>query len=202
MFIIHLMTSQVDSSPSPLSHSCPSLPVFSSVHPSLSPITSRQETTLLSHLNWASVAIGYSPRASRLQRKLKIRQRQRNHGYPTFNLDRHIIQSLSRTLKYAVEKEKPYSEQVVPVTQRMTSHPLSHSDTYHTILHHISSFPLLSPSSSTHYTRMTNSLSGRGLNLDPIASPYTSRLLKPYIFRSSDIQPPQVCPIGHLCELS
>ena len=200
--LLGYLFSQVGSSPSPSSppHPPPCLHTFSSLHPSLSLISSRQEATLLSHLTRASVAIGYCPRASRLRRKLMIRQRQRNHGYPNFDLDRHIIHSLSTTVKYVVDKGKPYSEQVVAVTQRgVTPHPTlpkSHSHTYHTVLHHISTFPLLFPSSPTHSPSLTTFFSGRVLNLDPIPSPYTSRLLKPYIFRSREIRPPQVCPVG------
>ncbi|CAI8045821.1 Cysteine-rich protein 2-binding protein, partial [Geodia barretti] len=200
---------EVGSSPSPSSpphplHSLPSHISFSSLPPLSPPLRYLLSTeplpTLLSHLTRASVAIGYCPRASRLRRKLMIRQRQRNHGYPNFDLDRHIIHSLSTTVKYVVDKGKPYSEQVVAVTQRgVTPHPTlpkSHSHTYHTVLHHISTFPLLFPSSPTHSPSLTTFFSGRVLNLDPIPSPYTSRLLKPYIFRSREIRPPQVCPVG------
>ena len=197
----HSHSSQMDitpSTPSP-SHSCSPLPTFTSSHPSLSPLSPQQEATLISLLTQNSVAVGYSPRANRLARKLKMRQKQRNHGCPTFDLDRHIIDSLSTTVKYVVAREKPYSEQVVPVVQKMAvslpspSH-LSHPHTYHTILHHLSTFPRLSTSSSAHFSRLTTSLRGCGSDLRPINSPYTSRILKPYIFRSRELRPPQVCP--------
>lgn len=152
----------------------------------------RQEAILLSHLTKTSVAIGYNPRASRLTRKLKMRQRQRNHGYPTFDLDHYITHCLSSTVKYVLQDRKPYSDQIVPIVCRVPSPPPSPPapSTYHSILQHISSFPVLSASSPA--SRRMTFLSGRGHSLTPITSPYTARLLKPYIFRSKDIRPPQV----------
>lgn len=176
----------MESSPSPSPP--PSSSTFTPSPPLLL-ISARQEAILLAHLTKTSVAIGYNPRASRLTRKLKMRQRQRNHGYPTFDLDRCITQSLSSTVKYIFKDQKPYNDQIVPIHCRAPSPAPSPRASYHSILQHISSFPVLSASTPSRLT----TLSGRGHSLSPIASPYTARLLKPYIFRSEDLCPPQVC---------
>ena len=184
---------QVDSPPSPdfPPPSCSDLPTFTSSHPSLSLLSARQETILLTHLTKTSVATG-SPRASRLQRKLKMRQRQRNHGHSNFDLDYFITRCLSSTVKYVINEEKPYSDQIIPVVQKVPPpSPSPPSHTYHSVLRHVS-FPLLAAICPTTSTRLTAFLSGRDHSLAPIASPYTARLLKPYIFRSEEIRPPQV----------
>ena len=174
----------------------PSTTHFTASHPSLTHISTRQETILLNHLAKVSVAIGYSPKASRLRQKLKMRQRQRNHGYPTFDIDRHITTSLSSTVKY---EKKPFSDQIVPILQQYTPPPPQSEYKHHTFLHHLSTFPILSISNHTPSSRLTTLLSGCGQELSPISSPFTARLLKPYIFRSRELRPPQVytCPIGH-----
>ena len=183
-------------SPAP-SHS--TLPTFTSSHPSLSLLSARQEAILLTHLTKVSMATGSNPQASRLKRKLKVRQLQRNRGYPTFDLDSRISRILSSTVKYVVNEQKPYSDQVGPVVQRVSSpspspsSPHSHLHTYHSLLHRVSTFPVLAASGPASSSRLAILLSGRGHSLSPIASPYTARLLKPYIFRSADILPPQVC---------
>lgn len=153
----------------------------------------RQEAILLSHLTKTSIAIGYNPRANRLTRKLKMRQRQRNHGYPTFDLDGYITHSLSSTVKYVLQDKKPYSDQITPIIcQVPSSPPLRHAPhSYHSILQNISSFPVLSASSTS--SRLMTFLSGCGHSLAPITSPFTARLLKPYIFRTKEMCPPQVC---------
>ena len=182
---------QVDPSPSP-PPSLHTVTPFTPSHPSLALISTRQETILLNHLAKVSVAIGYSPRASRLRQKLKMRQRQRNHGYPTFNIDHYIATNLSATVKYVINQRKPYSDQVVPLVQSSSPPPHPQTHPYHHILHHISTFPLLTASSHTPSSRLTALLSGCGQTLTPISSPYTARLLKPYIFRSRELRPLQV----------
>ena len=182
---------QVDASPSPPSpHPSSSEPTtFTISHPSLSRISARHEAILLAHLEGSCV----TARASRFRRKLKMRQYQRNHGYPTFDLDHYITRSLSTTVKYVINKEKPYSDQIEPVVRDMSPSPPPHSHTYHSVLHHISTFPRLSASNPSPSRQLTSCLSGRGHSLAPIHSPYTARILKPYIFRSAEIRPPQVC---------
>ena len=122
-----------------------------------------------------------------------MRQRQRNHGYPTFDLDHYITCSLLSTVKYVINDEKPCSDQIEPVVQDVSPSPPPHFHTYHSILHHISTFPRLSASSPSPSRQLMTWLSGCGHSLAPIHSPYTARILKPYIFRSAELRPPQVC---------
>ena len=174
-------------------------PAFTFSHPSLSLLSPRQEIIILSFLSLLKNAARTNPMASRLYRKLRVRQQQRNHGYATFDLDVYTSRCLSSTVKYVVDKRKPYLEQIVPVTRKISSPspppssppPSSSSLLYHSLYQRVSLAPVLVQGRSGQAHHLSIVLGGRGSGgcrtLTPINSPYTARLLKPYIFRSTEL---------------
>ena len=89
----------------------------------------------------------------------------------------------------------------MPVTCRISSpspppssSPSSSALLYHSLYRRVSLAPVLVQGQSGHAHHLSLVLGGRGSEhcrtLTPITSPYTARLLKPYIFRSSQLSPP------------
>ncbi|KAL5481839.1 hypothetical protein EMCRGX_G022092 [Ephydatia muelleri] len=166
--------------PSPVSHT---------------PLTARQEAVLLDHLTrYQQDHANSSTRVNRLVRKLKVRRAQRNHGLDPFNLDECLLAILATTMKYTLDETKPFSEQAVPVRillhaeeeEGMSTWTGSPSSRY---------FPGLWPQKVSQFEHF---LVGAPDTHTSITSPYTTRVLKPFIFRSTELQPTKVLVMEEL----
>lgn len=176
--------------------------------PSLRIMTERQERVLLESLLCYQQAVMAHPKASRLVRKLKVRALQRSHGLTPFDLDRHICGAVTEIVKYVVDESKPYYEQIVPILQPGSSTETgqmtlkqptdSKTDSFVTdplpvqgteVLDRLSLIPVLSRPLAPEYSCFEHYLTGEGNRLHSLTSPYTARVLKPYIFRTSELRP-------------
>ena len=158
----------------------------------------RQEAVLLEHLSHYQRAIRCSPKANRLLRKLKVRDLQRKHGITPFNLDAYVCQTLAQTVKYIIDNSKPYYEQIsaVPCHDCESRTESCARDTRGDgipssvdVLGRLTKLPVLAHWPHQAFTQFQHYISGGRHCTHPITSPYTARVLKPYIFRSLDIKP-------------
>ena len=171
-------------------------------------VSERQEKVMMQHLLKLGKAVKNCPKASRLLRKLKIRARQRDYGCTPFDLDEIVSDTISHTLKYVVDEELPYHEQIVPVYQDppllLNIDKVKHEDelsgafnttptfTSHEndVLDHLTLIPVLSRSVPLDYIKFEHYLTGELSSVpQPVTSPYTARILKPFIFRTSELIP-------------
>jgi GNAT superfamily N-acetyltransferase len=167
-------------------------------------LSEQQEGVVERHLSQCALTVRADPKASRLLRKLKVRSKQRLYNHQVFDLDTTICRLLSSTVKYAVDKNAPYSEQVYPVLKPGTAYQqvnpqaevASRLATPTTpqmdILDHLSLIPVLSRALPPEFKTFRQMLCGAGDVLAFITSPYTSRKLPPFIFRTPDLTPPKV----------
>lgn len=179
------------------------------VNPSLLLFTEQQEKVLESYLSQCPLAVQQDHKASRLLRKLKVRSKQRLYNHQLFDLDSAICRFLSSTVKYSVDKNlSSYSGQVIPVLRP------SAADAYHQVssqseltvqsrllapttpqtqvLDQLSLIPILSRALPPEFKTFRQTLCGAGDIRTPITSPYTTRKLPPFIFRTSELLPPKV----------
>ena len=176
----------------------PSIPEVSKPREAMTALTERQEGVLLEHLSGFTKAVGANPKAARLLRKLKVRDHQRRYGIAPFDLDEYIDNCLSQTVKYVVDGSKPHYEQIIPDLQ---PHPNNkglknvtedHLPSSNEVLDRLTCIPVLSRPLAPEKTCFEDFLSGQHSSSSTITSPYTARVLKPFIFQSSDIRPAKV----------
>ena len=176
--------------------------------PNMLPMTEQQEKVLEKYLSQCPLATARDPKAARLLRKLKVRSKQRLYNRPLFDLDTAICRYLSVTVKYVVEPGGEYGEQVGPVlrnpptqsstystqqSQLAVSARLAVPTTPHTqVLDQMSLIPVLSRALPPEFKTFRQTLCGAGDVRSHITSPYTTRKLPPFIFRSSELVPPKV----------
>ncbi len=186
--------------------------------PSFLLLSEQQESILEKYLSQSKLAVLQNPKASRLLCKLKVRARQRLYNHQVFDLDATICRLLSSTTKYVVDKNRSYYEQVEPLVK-----PGANSDchfvTPHSIaslssrletatsaevdtLDHLSLIPLLSRALPPEFKTFRQFLCGPGDICSLITSPYTTRKLKPFIFRTSELLPPKVKVNREICQRS
>ena len=181
--------------------------------PNLSKMSERQEEVFLENMLHYQQAVMVHPKASRMVRKLKVRALQRRHALAPFDLDTHICRVLTETARYVVDESKPYYEQIVPVLQPESSTELRKEQPSgdssltdpptvqgNNVLDHLSLLPVLSRPLSPEYTCFEHYLTGVGSCLRPLTSPYTARVLKPYIFRTSELRPLKLRVLQELVE--
>lgn len=176
--------------------------------PNLLPLTEQQEKVLENYLTQCQLAVQHDPKASRLLCKLKVRSKQRLYNHQLFDLDSVICRYLSSTVKYVVDKKASYSEQIIAIlrpaaptphqanylqreltiTSRLAAPTTPHAD----VLDQLSLIPVLSRPLPPVFRTFRQTLCGASDNPSPITSPYTTRKLPPFIFRTSDLLPPKV----------
>ena len=174
------------------------------------PLTMRQEAVLLDHLTrYQQGPAPSNPRVNRLVRKLKVRRAQRDHGLDPFNLDECLSAILATTMKYTLDETKPFSEQVVPVVgvspKQLTAPPsaANYEDppTWgggNEHLDRITLIPVLSRALASEVSLFEHFLVGAPDMPTSITSPYTTRVLKPFIFRSTELRPTKVLVMEEL----
>lgn len=170
--------------------------------PSLVKLSARQEHVLQSHLEGYGAAVQASPKASRLLRKLKVRQLQRTHGHALFDIDKFVTMTTAQTIRYVVDKTKPYYEQIVPL-RKSTSDPTTQIDPVDSggpegevgvadgghVLNRLTAISRTLPHEPVLFEHFLN---GTGYSQETLTSPYTARVLKPFIFRTADVCPLRV----------
>ena len=178
-------------------------PMFTEpTNPNLVRMSERQENVLLEHFSQYKKSVKKSPVASRLVAKLKVRSRQRKYGRSVFDLDSFVADSISLTQNYVVNEKLPYYEQVQPVLHEenvpddgQSSHDQSACETLdrfspiqgNEILDQLTLLPVLSSALVPERTRFEHYLVGNTASTQLIHSPYTVRMLKPYIFKSTEM---------------
>ena len=198
--------SPVPPSPAGTLMSPPALPHVDAESASMLMLSEIQEGVVERYLSQCQLAVRADPKASRLLRKLKVRAKQRLYNQKVFDLDNTICRLLSSTVKYIVDKNAPYSDQVHPVLKpgaeveyqqvnpqaevmsRLTTPTTPQMD----ILDQLSLIPVLSRALPPEFKTFRQRLCGAGDVLSHMTSPYTSRKLPPFIFRTSDLTPPKV----------
>ncbi|XP_066172479.1 cysteine-rich protein 2-binding protein isoform X3 [Sylvia atricapilla] len=143
-----------------------------------------EEKLLLKRLEACHNALSMTPEARRLRRKLLVRQAKRERGLPLFDLDQVVNAALLLVDGIYGAKEGSVSRSPVgQATYRTTSQDFRILDRYQTML----------PTTKGYRQQTTKFLyrlvgSEDLLTDHSIVSPYTSRVLKPYIrYRGSEL---------------
>lgn len=146
-----------------------------------------EERLLLRRLESCPHALALSVEAKRLRRKLLVRQSKRERGLPLFDLDQAVEAAVSLVGEVYRAKEGNHIGSPVGIGAfRTTSQELRILDRYQISLSHMKGYQ---EQRITFLHRLTGS--GDLMN-QSIISPYTSRVLKPYIRRDFDCTPPKL----------
>uniref|UniRef100_A0A7N4P941 Lysine acetyltransferase 14 n=1 Tax=Sarcophilus harrisii TaxID=9305 RepID=A0A7N4P941_SARHA len=156
--------------------------------PKYTPISIYEEKLLLRRLEACPSAVLVTPEARRLKRKLLVRQAKRERGLPLFDLDQVVNAAL--LLVDGIYGAKDGAASRIPAghaTYRTTCQDFRILDRYQTSL----------PSRKGYRHQTTKFLSrlvgSEDMAVDhSIVSPYTSRVLKPYIRRDYESKPPKL----------
>ncbi|XP_040602342.1 cysteine-rich protein 2-binding protein isoform X2 [Mesocricetus auratus] len=156
--------------------------------PRYTPVSIYEEKLLLKRLEACPSAVAMTPEARRLKRKLIIRQAKRDRGLPLFDLDEVVNAAL--LLVDGIYGAKDGGASRLPAgqaTYRTTCQDFRILDRYQTALPTRKGF-------RHQTTRFLYRLVGsEDLAVDQsIVSPYTSRILKPYIRRDYETKPPKL----------
>lgn len=153
------------------------------------PVSIYEEKLLLRNLQAYPHATAVTPEARRLQRKLLIRQAKRERGLPLFDLDNVVNAALLLVDRiYGAKDGSPSSSPAAGhAMYRTTSQDFRILDRYQTKLAAVKGFRQLP---TKFLCRLVGS--EEGLTDHSIISPYTSRVLKPYIRRDYETKPPKL----------
>ncbi|XP_006030506.1 cysteine-rich protein 2-binding protein isoform X2 [Alligator sinensis] len=147
-----------------------------------------EEKLLLKRLEACPNAVSMTPEARRLRRKLIVRQAKRERGLPLFDLDQVVNAALLLVDGIYGAKEGSVSRPPAgQATYRTTSQDFRILDRYQTVLPAMKGY-------RHQTTKFLYRLVGSEdlLTDHSIVSPYTSRVLKPYIRRDYETKPPKL----------
>ncbi|XP_065610924.1 cysteine-rich protein 2-binding protein isoform X3 [Cyrtonyx montezumae] len=146
-----------------------------------------EEKLLLKRLEACPNALSMTPEARRLRRKLIVRQAKRERGLPLFDLDQVVNAALLLVDGIYGAKEGVSRSPVGQATYRTTSQDFRILDRYQTVLPAMKGY-------RQQTTKFLYRLVGSEdlLSDHSIVSPYTSRVLKPYIRRDYETKPPKL----------
>ncbi|XP_015712618.1 cysteine-rich protein 2-binding protein isoform X3 [Coturnix japonica] len=146
-----------------------------------------EEKLLLKRLEACPNALNMTPEARRLRRKLIVRQAKRERGLPLFDLDQVVNAALLLVDGIYGAKEGVSRSPVGQATYRTTSQDFRILDRYQTVLPAMKGY-------RQQTTKFLYRLVGSEdlLSDYSIVSPYTSRVLKPYIRRDYETKPPKL----------
>ena len=166
-----------------------------------------QEREVLNKLNSCFSAVSENPAAMRLRRKLKLRKRKVEMGLPVFDLDDRVRQLVRRSAPIGIEITfTDASGNELPKTAKETNikenHQVSNS-LHHPALQGINvldrfrtglrSTPRNLPNCQNYHSFLSRLVGcNDDLKLRPICSPYTQRVLKPFIRRDFETKPLRV----------
>ncbi|XP_064411827.1 cysteine-rich protein 2-binding protein isoform X1 [Latimeria chalumnae] len=162
--------------------------------PKFVPLSLYEEKLLFKKLEACSSAVAVNTEAKRLRRKLLVRQAKRERGMPLFDLDQAVNAAL--TLVGGVYGAKEGGGVRLPAgvaTYRTTSQEFRILDRYHTNLPSIKG-------PQHHAIKFLHRLIGTGDAVvdQSVISPYTSRVLKPYIRRDIQCKPPKLSLLAEI----
>ncbi|XP_069090841.1 cysteine-rich protein 2-binding protein isoform X2 [Pleurodeles waltl] len=153
-----------------------------------------EENLILKRLESCPNALAVSSEGRRLRRKLKVRQAKRERGLPLFDLDQTVNAAL--TLGGGVYEQKEGMTGRVPVgktSYRTTSQDCRILDRFQTALPAMKGYQRLT-SKFLHRLVGTENMASE----HSIVSPYTSRVLKPYIRRDYETKPLKLKLLGEI----
>ncbi|XP_020670244.1 cysteine-rich protein 2-binding protein isoform X2 [Pogona vitticeps] len=156
--------------------------------PKYAPVSIYEEKLLLKNLEACPNATAMTPEARRLRRKLLVRQAKRERGLPLFDLDNIVNAAL--LLIDRIYGTKDGSAACLPVgytTYKTTSQDFRILDRYQTKPSAVKGFQ---QTATKFLYRLVGSEDA--LTDHSIISPYTSRVLKPYIRRDYETKPPKL----------
>ncbi|XP_039384585.1 cysteine-rich protein 2-binding protein isoform X3 [Mauremys reevesii] len=163
--------------------------------PKYTSVSIYEEKLLLKRLEACPNAVSMTPEARRLRRKLIVRQAKRERGLPLFDLDQVVNAALLLVDGIYGAKERGISR--LPAghaTYRTTSQDFRILDRYQTTLPAMKGY-------RHQTTKFLYRLVGSEdlLTDHSIVSPYTSRVLKPYIRRDHETKPPKLQLLAEIC---
>ncbi|XP_035258554.1 cysteine-rich protein 2-binding protein [Anguilla anguilla] len=153
--------------------------------PRYAPLSLYEERLLLRRLEACPQALAVTPQAKRLHRKLLVRQSKRERGLPLLDLDQAVSATLTLVGGVYGAQEAGLSRQGSggPRTYRTTSQDLRILDRFQTAMSSRKGYHLSAVS-------FCHRLMGSDASIDQgIRSPYTSRILKPFIRRDYESRP-------------
>ncbi|XP_042320162.1 cysteine-rich protein 2-binding protein isoform X2 [Sceloporus undulatus] len=160
-----------------------------STMPKYGPVSIYEEKLLLRNLEAYPNAVAMTPEARRLKRKLIVRQAKRERGLPLFDLD-NIVNAAVLLIDRIYGTKEGDNIPCLPAgyaTYRTTSQDFRILDRYQTKL---SAVKGVRQTETTFLCRLVGSEDA--LSDHSIISPYTSRVLKPYIRRDYETKPPKL----------
>ncbi|XP_067421459.1 cysteine-rich protein 2-binding protein isoform X2 [Emydura macquarii macquarii] len=162
--------------------------------PKYTSVSIYEEKLLLKRLEACPNAVSMTPEARRLRRKLIVRQAKRERGLPLFDLDQVVNAALLLVDGIYGAKERGISR--LPAghaTYRTTSQGFRILDRYQTTLPAMKGYRF---QTTKFLYRLVGS---EDLTDHSIVSPYTSRVLKPYIRRDHETKPPKLQLLAEIC---
>jgi len=168
--------------------------------PKLVYMTARQEMILLQHLEKFPIGLANNSKAKRLAQKLRVRAVKRSKGKALFDLDKTVTKNMQERLKIfkgrdtdkvanaamdveevmaqeAGDKEMPtvYNSQSIVLDRLLTKQN-----------------NMLCSALPSSNSRFVDYIQGQSYSMKSIVSPFTSRVLKPFIWRDHSCSPMKV----------
>ncbi|XP_067677238.1 cysteine-rich protein 2-binding protein-like [Haliotis asinina] len=152
--------------------------------PNFSPMSLYDEIQLLKKLNIVAEKMTLEPQLNRFRRKLVIRQLKRERGMPVFDIDLEMKKITQKDFRHMQDMDDG-------IDQRSQMRSLMRSGGADLrILDRFQCHPVRSKASSQHFSSFMNRLVGTDDDQLPcITSPYTTRVLKPFIRRDHETKP-------------
>lgn len=164
--------------------------------PKLVRMSARQEMILLQHLEKFPNGLANNSRARRLAQKLRVRALKRSKGKLLFDLDKTVIKNVEDKLKIF---KTPGIEKVDDKEEILTQ---ENTDKETPTAHNSQSFVLdrlltkqnsmLCSALPSSNSRFVDYIHGQSYSMKEIVSPFTSRVLKPFIWRDYSCTPLKV----------
>ena len=174
----------------------------------LLPFTEHQEKIVIEQLCQYRKCIRKDPKSARLLRKLKLRQKKRDIGLKLFDFDEYIKTSLPSVTKYVTSQ---CDDQPIPIKYENEDDICDPSvSSEQTLIYDF--HPSMLTKAKLIFNKLTFPLipvllvkgvyqsSHTNEDVKPFTSPYTSRVLKPFIFESADFLPPKPKLLKELTE--
>ncbi|XP_074642134.1 cysteine-rich protein 2-binding protein-like isoform X2 [Tubulanus polymorphus] len=155
-------------------------------HKIFEPLSLYEEKQLLKKLNDLSKLVPFDPEAARLRRKLIVRQAQREHGQPVFDLDAEVSGLTGAVVRRAYRPDYTDYTQHNPNNLPTTMEGL---DTHRVLDRYqcsMNSLKFVTQQPVSFLNRLVGFEDGQ---LQNIVSPYTARILKPFIRRDYESRP-------------
>eukprot|EP00112_Aurelia_sp_Birch-Aquarium-sp1_P019636 Seg49.2 transcript_id=Seg49.2/GoldUCD/mRNA.D3Y31 product="Cysteine-rich protein 2-binding protein" protein_id=Seg49.2/GoldUCD/D3Y31 len=170
--------------------------------PRLIPMNTTQEREFLNKLKCYPKALAEDPAAKRLQRKLKLRKLKLEIGLPVFDLDRTVQEMIRSSAPQGVKimyTDTLGRELPMPENEEKSKFTAKGRSLHHPALQGVNvldKFHITVPPKQKDNAQQANQtflsrLVGRNeeLNARSVGSPYTQRVLKPYIRRDYNTKP-------------